>query len=88
MVGPIIDHWTVDHFLFGIGITCIIWFLSKCRYRVSGISLFIVLLWELFEFREYGIKWVIDYGNNIVDVIVGFIGIVLTINVMERFSKK
>jgi hypothetical protein len=79
MVEALVNHWTIDHFFFGLGIALIISFLLKRKYPAESISLFILVLWELFEYREYSYYWSINYQNNIMDVIVGFIAVIISI---------
>jgi hypothetical protein len=87
MVEPLINHWTVDHFLFGLGISIIISFLIKRKYSTSLITLFILVLWELFEYREKSSYWIINYQNNIMDVIVGFVAAIIGFKFYEFVAK-
>ena len=87
MVEPLINHWTVDHFLFGLVLAIIISFLIRIKYSKSLITLFILILWELFEYREGSRYWIVNYQNNIMDVIVGFLAAIIGIKFYEFLAK-
>jgi len=86
MVEPLINHWTIDHFFFGLFITFIISFLSRSKYPISSISLLILVLWEMFEYREWPHFWVINYRNNIMDVVVGFFAVIVGVKSIRMIS--
>ncbi|MFC1804131.1 hypothetical protein ACFL0D_09250 [Thermoproteota archaeon] len=81
MAEALLNYWTLAHFLFGIGTSILIALLLRSKYRIVTISFTFILLWEAFEFRNTTFHWVYNYGNNVVDVIIGFIGILLGIKV-------
>ena len=83
MVEALINHWTVDHFLFGLGLAIIISFLIRLKYSTSLITLFILVLWELFEYREGSRYLIINYQNNVMDVIVGYVAAIIGIKFYE-----
>ena len=77
MVEAIINSWTIHHFFFGLGISLIISYLATKRHGVFTISFFILVLWEMFELKEKPSYWLINYQNNIMDVIIGVIAVVI-----------
>jgi hypothetical protein len=83
MVEAIINHWTFYHFLFGLGTFLIVNYLLRHRNPQISISLFILVLWEVFEFRNHSYYWVVNYQNNIMDVIVGFVAVFLGIIIID-----
>ena len=88
MAEPLLNYYSVEHLVFGIGIAIIIGVLAKSKYRTYLISLFIVSLWELFEFREMPEYWINNIGNNLMDIVVGMAGVLLVAGVMRLFHKR
>jgi len=87
MAEPLINFWTLDHFFFGLGVALITSFLLKRKHPISLNSFFILVLWEMFEFREAPKYWLINYKNNIVDVIIGFIAVVIGVRIYELITR-
>jgi hypothetical protein len=88
MVEPLINYFTLEHLLFGIGTAIIISILSRRNDRVFLISFYIILLWELFEFRQWPHYWIDNYLNEIMDIIVGGVGIFLGFRIVKKFQKR
>ncbi len=84
---PLIDHYTFQHFLFGVGVSLISVILLRYKYREFTVSLFVLILWELFEYRNDARFWIHSYANNLVDVVVGFIGILLGVFVIRTLTQ-
>ena len=87
MAEAIINDWTVIHFVFGLAVALIVSILMRTRYPVSSVSLFVLVLWEMFEFRETPIHWKVNYLNNIADVVVGYLAIILVVKTMNLGDK-
>ena len=87
MVEAIINHWTIAHFFFGLGIVVIISFFVNRRYPVFTLSLFILILWEMFEFKQRPPYWIRNYQNNIMDVIVGYIAVLIGARIYNYIVK-
>jgi hypothetical protein len=87
MVESIINHWTVYHFLFGLGTAFIISYIIKTRNPISSISLFILILWEIFEFRKNPHYWTINYLNNIMDIVVGLIAVFFGFKIIDILTR-
>lgn len=77
LVEPIINNWTIHHLLFGLGTALVISLFSLSRHRVFLISSFIILLWELFEYRNSPTYWLSNYANNLTDIVVGIAGVII-----------
>lgn len=88
MVEALVNYWTLQHFFFGIGTSILIVLLLRVKYRIITISLSIISLWEVFQYREYPIQWLHNYGNNVVDIIVGLIGIFLGNKIINIIIEK
>ena len=88
MAEAIINSWTAAHFVFGLAVALIVSYLMKTRYPVSSISLFVLALWEMFEYRQTPIHWKINYLNNIADVIVGYVAIMIGVKAIELVNKR
>jgi hypothetical protein len=80
---PLINSWTYQHFLFGLGVSIVIAGLMRLKYRISTISLSILVLWELFEFRDHTTYWLTNYANNLFDILVGFVGVLIGMNLVK-----
>jgi hypothetical protein len=87
MTEALVNHWTLDHFLFGIGTSAIIYFLLRFKYRVYTVSFAIILLWEAFEFRASSSYWIRNYGNNLVDIVVGIVGVFLGNKILDTLLR-
>lgn len=90
IVEPIINSWTIDHLLFGLGTAIVITLFNRSRHRVILISSFIILLWELFEYRNSPSYWLRNYVNNLADIVVGVTGITMVhgLNYLYKLKKK
>ena len=88
MAEAIINYWTAAHFVFGLAVAMIVSYLMKTRYPVSSVSLFVLVLWEMFEYRQTPIHWKINYLNNIADVIVGYVAIIIAVKANELIKKR
>ena len=88
MAEAIINDWTVLHFVFGLAVALIVWILTRTRHPVSYLSLFVLVLWEMFEFRQAPIHWRVNILNNIADVVVGYVAIVFVVKAMNLGDKK
>ena len=86
MVEPIINNWTIEHLLFGLGTAIVITLLNRSKHRVVVISCFIIVLWELFEYRNSPSYWLTNYVNNLADIAVGVAGIII-IHGLNHFYK-
>ncbi len=84
VIQPIIDHWTIDHIFFGFITTFIIIILNRSKYRTYLIPFFILILWEIFEFREWPLAWLNDIFNNIMDLFAGLVGIIIAILIKNK----
>ena len=91
MVEALINYYSIEHFFFGLGIAIIISILMRKRHPILNISLFILILWEIFEFtrgQRATTYWITNYQNNIMDVIVGFIAAIIGWKVFNLVFKK
>ena len=77
MIMALVNYWTFEHLLFGFGTSLLVLTLFKLKYKSYTIPMIIILLWEVLEFRQGSWGWIYQFGNNIIDVIVGFVGILL-----------
>ena len=84
MAEPLFNYWTIEHILFGFSSALIIGYLLRLKRSDVTIPLYIILLWELFEFKNQRHYWVNNIGNQIVDIIVGIIGIYIGTFVYKR----
>ena len=80
MVESLVNYYTIEHFIFGLGIAAIITILNRTKHKVFSVSFFIVILWELFELKEYTNYWITNYLNNIMDIFIGLVGIIIMNN--------
>ena len=87
MAEAIINYWTAAHFVFGLAVAITVSYLMKTRYPVSSISLFVLVLWEIFEYRQAPIHWKINILNNIADVLVGYVAILIGVKVNDLLNK-
>ena len=88
MAEAIINSWTAAHFVFGLAVALIVSHLMKTRYPVSSISLFVLALWEMFEYRQTPIHWKINYLNNVADVIVGYMAVIIGMKAVNLVKNK
>ena len=88
MVESLINYWTTHHFFFGLGVSIVIVLLLNRKHPNYTITLFILVLWEMFEYREFRSYWIINYLNNIMDVIVGFIAVIIVNLLFDKIKSK
>ena len=88
LVEPIINNWTIDHLLFGLITASIITLFSLNRHKVFLISSFIILLWELFEYRNSPTYWLSNYANNLGDIVVGMAGIIIIRGLIHLYESR
>jgi hypothetical protein len=85
---PLVNYWTIEHFVFGFGTSIIVAWLLRYKHRTITIPLIIILLWEVLEFRQNSANWIYHIGNNIVDVLIGLLGIFLGNKVYKNWSQR
>ena len=91
MVEALINYYSIEHFIFGFGTAVIISMLLRKRHPTLTISICILILWEIFEFTrgQRAINyWITNYQNNIMDVIVGFVAVVIGWRAFNLVYKK
>ena len=67
----------MEHFVFGFGTSLIVSWLLRFNHKSFSIPLIVILLWEVLEFRQDSAIWIHTIGNNIVDILIGLLGIFL-----------
>ena len=87
MVETLINLYTIEHLIFGLGTALIISFLSRSRHRVPLVSMAIVVLWEIFEYRNSSSYWMSNIGNNLMDIFVGLVGIIIMLIIINIAKK-
>ena len=85
MVEALVNYWTLEHIFFGLGAAVYVSLLLRAKYSSATIPVSIILLWELFEFREHTFYWTHNIGNQLVDIVVGVLGILLGNYLMEKY---
>jgi len=85
MAEALVNYFTLEHALFGTGTAIIISLLLRAKYSRVTIPVFIILLWELFEFRGQDFYWTHNIGNQVVDVFVGVLGVFLGNYLLEKY---
>ena len=86
MADFLINQYTIEHLLFGIGAGIFFLIISKLKFRVSLMSLSVIILWEIFEYRQSPRMWMLDYLDNLIDILVGFTGILIGTKIIEIYT--
>lgn len=72
--GTYVDTWSIVHFLSGFVLAGGFYFYEVPLVTALTISVFLLLLWEVFE---WAIKIIEPSINVVVDIIIGFVGFVI-----------
>ena len=59
---------------------------SKLRLRVQFMSLSVIILCEIFEYIDNPRMWILDYLDNLADIIVGYIGILIGMTLIKYMT--
>ena len=84
MVEALVNYLSAQHLFFGFGTGIIISILLRLKFSNFTIPVFIIILWEFFEYRTLTYYWINNIGNQIADVIIGILGIVVGNILIEK----